>query len=448
MNRKDHDHLSLLCDIGELAVLLAESENIENFLQRTVEMVARHMHANVCSIYLLDEKSDELILKAFVGLKSEAIDKVQLKVGESLVGATLEKLEPVKESFASRHLGQKYSSDFYEDSFDSFLAMPVRRGGEKIGVLVVQHQERDYFDEIDVMAMRAISSQLAGDVGNARLLMGHAGQVIDKHYTSQIFETPGPPKGRVASYGLAFAPATVFKKSHDQLVSTEVEANSEYTLTNFHRAVRNTTDQLQELQSRFERRLAEGASLIFTAHLMILKDKHFFNEMEKRIKNGMPVSVAIKTVAKHYIDLFESSTHEHIKEKANDVKDLAGRILKNLDRPARDARFLSENRIVIAPELYPSDVLRLASEDIKGIILVGGGVTSHVAIIARSLQIPLMIVNLPGLLHLPEGTPIIMDAKSASISIQPSEEVIRKFRYQEQSLLDTEILSQNMAQRA
>ena len=307
---------------------------------------------------------------------------------------------------------------------------------------MVQHQERDYFTEIDVMAMRAIASQLAGAVGNARLLMGHTGQAIDKQYANRLLETAGPLKGRVASYGDAFAPATVFNKSHGRLVAAGMETISEYTLTDFHRAVRKTTNQIQELQSRFEQRLAEGTSLIFTAHLMILKDKRFASEMAKQIKNGIPVPVAVKTVAKHYIDLFESSPFEHVKDKANDVKDLAGRILKNLDRCSQDAGFLSDNRIVIAPELYPSDVLRLASENIKGIILIGGGVTSHVAIIARSLQIPMIIVNRPELLDLPDGTPIIIDAESASISIQPSEEVIRKFSFQKQNLADTQTLSQ------
>ena len=61
MNKKDQRHLNLLCDIGELAALLAGSENIENFLQRTVEMVARHMNASACSLYLLDGKSNELV---------------------------------------------------------------------------------------------------------------------------------------------------------------------------------------------------------------------------------------------------------------------------------------------------------------------------------------------------------------------------------------------------
>jgi len=104
-------------------------------------------------------------------LKPEAIGKIRHKIGEGMVGATLEKSKPIKEGLASRHAGFKYLSEACEDSFDSFLAVPVHRGAEKIGVLVVQHQERDYFDEIDVMAMRSISSQLAGAIGNARLLM-------------------------------------------------------------------------------------------------------------------------------------------------------------------------------------------------------------------------------------------------------------------------------------
>jgi phosphotransferase system enzyme I (PtsP) len=201
MNRKDHHHLNLLCDVSELAALLAGSENIENFFQRTVELVARHMNATVCSLYLLDEKSNELTLKATDGLNPEAIGKIRLKIGEGLVGRTLEKLKPVNEGLASRHPGYKFISEADEDTFDSFLAVPVQRGDEKIGVLVVQHQETYNFDEIDVIALRTIASQLAGAVGNARLLIVGTGQGKSRQYTSRIFEMTGPLKGQVASYG-------------------------------------------------------------------------------------------------------------------------------------------------------------------------------------------------------------------------------------------------------
>ncbi len=445
MNKKDHDHLNLLCDIGELAALLAGSENIENFLQRTVKMVAGHMNANACSIYLLDEKSSELVLRASAGLESESTGKSRFKIGEGIVGRVYETLETVIENRAGIEFSPSDISNSNKDVFESFLAVPVKRGAEKIGVLAVRHQKQNFFSEIDALATRAIASQLAGAVGNARLLTGYANQIGSRLDVDRILEISEPLTGQVASYGFAFAPTTVFDKSHGLLVSVETDSEEQYTLPDFHRAVRETTDQLRELQSRFARRMAEGASLIFSAHLMILKDKRFYSEMEKLIRNGESVPSAVKRVAGHYISLFESSDFEHIRDKANDVRDLAGRILKNLESQVQVALNLSENRIVIAPELFPSDVLRLASEDIKGIILVRGGITSHVAIIARSLQIPMIIVNRPDLLLVPDGTSIIIDAERRSIYIEPSEEVIRQFKIQKQKLLDTATLSRGMS---
>jgi phosphotransferase system enzyme I (PtsP) len=146
-----------------------------------------------------------------------------------------------------------------------------------------------------------------------------------------------------------------------------------------------TAAQLEDLQSRFAERLPESASLIFSAHLMVLKDVRFVREMEKLIASGASPAAAVRSVARHYMELFSSSSHAHIREKADDVQDLAGRILKNLDPRAQEDPYLSENHIVIARELFPSDILRLASEEVKGIILVSGGVTSHVAILSQSL---------------------------------------------------------------
>ncbi|MGD8290140.1 MAG: phosphoenolpyruvate--protein phosphotransferase [Desulfobacterales bacterium] len=445
MNKKDLDHLRLVCDVSELSALLAKSENIENFLQRTIKMIARHMNANACCLYLLDEKSNELILKAAVGLNTEVSGKIRLKIGEALVGATLEKSKPIREGFASRHHRFKYVSGVSGEFLDSFLSVPVQRGSEKIGVLVVQHREHDYFDEIDIMALRAIASQLAGAVGNARLLISDRSHFIEGKSDNQVLKMPGTFRGQVASSGCTFAPVTVLDKGQGFLALADIDTSHEFSLTDFHCAVQDTTDQIQQLQSRFGQRLAESASLIFTAHLMILKDVRFISEMEKLINIGMSVPAAIKTVCKRYVDLFESSAHGHIKEKANDVKDLAGRILRNLEHRFQDAPILIENRIIIASELYPSDILRLASEDIKGVVLISGGVTSHVAIIARSLQIPMMIVNQTELLQIPDGTPIIMDAESECIHIQPSEDVIRQFRSQQQSLIDIQTLSQGMS---
>jgi phosphotransferase system enzyme I (PtsP) len=444
MKRKDHNHLHLLCDISELASLLTASEDIENFFQRTVEMIARHMDADVCSIYLYDEISGDLVLDATIGLNPAAIGQVRMKIGEGLVGTTLAKLEPLNEGCAKRHPRFKYFKEAGEDPFDSFLAVPILRGAEKIGVLVVQHEDRDYFDDVDVRVMRGIASQLAGVVGNARLLiesdLRKKGQAHDYRSVKPLRFI----KGKMAAGGHAFAPAFVFEKSHAGMLDEHPDEKSEHSLADFHRAIQATAEQLQEYQERFARRLPESAALIFSAHLMILKDVRFMREMEKRILEGAPPAAAIRAVARHYMDLFSASVHAHVKQKANDVQDLAGRILKNLRCKDEMDQALRGNRIVIARELYPSDILRLASENVKGIILVSGGETSHVAILARSLQIPLMIADEPQLLRLAEDTPVIMDAENGNIYVKPSEEVVREYESEEKTILAQKISSQDI----
>ena len=444
MNKKKHRHLDLLCDIGELAAMIAGSKDIDNFLHRTVAMVSRHMDAQACAIYLLDEHSNTLRLTASAGLNPDTSGMLSFKLGEGPVGRALETMQPIREGRAGGQTEFKPFCYLQENMLQSFLAVPVRRGAEKIGVLVAQHRKQDYFDEIDVLAMRAIASQTAGAIGNARLLIGNVDQVQVEADVSGIVKSAGPFTGQIVSQGFAFAPASVYDHRSDLLVAAEVESDSKYSLSEFHRAVRKTTEQLKELQSRFSQRLAEGASLIFTAHLMILKDKRFTRKMEKLIQDGMSVPSAVKAVAGHYINLYESSSYGHIKEKADDVKDLAVRILKNLAGQNQDNWSLNESRIVVARELYPSDVLRLASEDTKGIILIRGGLTSHVAIIARSLQIPMIIVNRSELLQLPDNTPLMLDAESGMVYIHPSQQAIEEFKSRNQSLLDTQVLSRHM----
>jgi phosphotransferase system enzyme I (PtsP) len=159
--KKDHRHLNLLFDISELAVLLTGSENIKDFFHQTVELVARHMDADACTIYLLDETSKELVLEAGIGINPVTIWQERIKIGEGLIGTTFEKLKPLNEGYVGGHPNLKYSK---EDLFNSFLAVPIIRCEEKIGVLAVQHKQRNYFDGMDVLAMRAIASQLAGAV--------------------------------------------------------------------------------------------------------------------------------------------------------------------------------------------------------------------------------------------------------------------------------------------
>ncbi len=423
---KKKGHFNMLCDIGDLTALFSESVDIEIFLQRTVNLVARHLNAQVCSIYLYDDNAEELVLKATIGLNPDSVNRVRMKPGEGLVGKTLERLQPICEGRGSLNPDFKYFAETQEERFESFMAVPIRRGVVRIGVLAAQHEEADYFDNIDLMALRTVASQLAGAIENARLLMDQ-NQIDLKAVPSSLTKVGDFIKGNPASSGYAFANASVLKKSHFGLLTGSDAPPRKFTLKDFFIALEQTTHQLEDLQARLAKRLPESASLIFTAHFMILKDAKYIEKIVELILNGASVPGAVRSATEMYISRFLSSPHAYIRDKANDMEDLAGRILKNLHRIASSEDKMEEARIVIAQELYPSEILKLASEDVKGIILVSGGVTSHVAILSRSMKIPLIIAQDRALLNLSDGTPVLLDADIGNIFISPSDDIIYQY---------------------
>ncbi len=428
MISQKRDHLNLLCHVGDLANLIAGTADIEKFLQQTVDMVACHLNAHVGSIYLFDESAGELVLKATMGLNPHAVGKIRMRPGEGLVGSTFNQMKPTCEGHASRHPEFKYFHEAGEDSFESFLAVPLKRGEERIGVLVVQHEEPDFFTEIDVMALRAIASQLVGAIENARLMIDLNGREEHQSLKNGMLKRLAFVKAESASSGFALAPVVVHRKRLSPLLNSRNEKGFTADLNGFLDAVSFTMDQLRRLQDRVSQRLPESAALIFEAHFMILKDPRFLGEMKTRIENGEAPVEAVRSVARHYIERFTSSDSIYMREKAQDIEDLAIRLLENLRENRTEQRKRSEARVVIAQELFPSDLLKLATEAVNGIILVSGGVTSHVAIIARSLNIPLVFADERDLLKVPDNTEVLLDADTGGIYIQPSQAVIEQFR--------------------
>jgi phosphotransferase system enzyme I (PtsP) len=432
MGTEERDYLSLLCDIGELAGMIRQSTDIRNLLDRTVDMLAERLQAEVCSIYLCDEQRRELVLRATRGLHPGAVGKVRMAYGTGLVGATLEGLDAVVVGDAPRHPRFKYFSEAREEAFRSFLAVPLRQGEVTIGVLVLQHSAPDRFTDTDARALKAVAAQLAGVLQNVQLLMDLKRQGAAA--TGPAGEDLSFVIGQAASPGFACGPAVIFDQSHVKLLEAgELIAGDEEA---FHRAVSATVGQLDRLQAQIAERLPESAALIFSSHILILKDAGFTERILSRVRAGIAVSEAVRETARHYIRLFGANPRLHLQEKAKDMEDLAGRLLANLAGGAREDSALYAGKVVIAPALYPSEVLRFAAEGAAGLVLTVGGVTSHVTILARSLGLPLVIAARPGLLALAQDTPVLIDGEMGNLYVRPGPEVVERFRQSDRTRRD------------
>ncbi|MCC6758210.1 MAG: phosphoenolpyruvate--protein phosphotransferase [Candidatus Omnitrophica bacterium] len=429
------DHTKLICDIGELSGLFSDTSSLDGFLQKIVEMISSHMHSEVCSIYIYYENTNELVLRATKGLKPEAIGKVTMKLGEGLTGIALKELRPVCEKNASKTPGYRYFPDIGEELYESFLAVPIVRGTNRIGAVVIQNSQKNYFNEEDTKVFRAITSQLANTIETAKLLISF-NEKASPAASPTVAKELKFIKGRVGCEGFSFAEAIVHEQSVDLAPPEEqmTIAQARLTLEDFHRAVQETEKQLEALQEQIEEKLSDVASLIFTAQILMLKDQSFLDAIVKAIGEGLNPPDAVRKVASQYATMFDALPNQYLRDKKHDVLDIGSRLLENLIGVG-DAHHDLKGKIVISRQLFPSDILKFSSLNVSGVILLSGGVASHLTILAVSLGLPVVFCEEPQLLKIPQGTKVILDADNGNIYVSPTQEVIESFKNKEKDRL-------------
>lgn len=425
------DNVDLICDISELAGLFEKSDSLSDFLQSAVSIVAYHMRAAVCSIYLYEEEDETLTLAATQGLNPEGVGKVSMKMGEGIVGTALKELRPICEGHGSLNPNFKRIEGIFEENYEAFLAVPILlRGVMRVGVLVTQDPQPNYFHENDIKALKAISSQLAVVIENAKLLMSlHEAEKRIHDGAGPAPESSAPTfiKGVTASSGIVRGTAVVLDgQGYDVLMAPAEDDQNPFTLKDFHLALQESVSQLTVLQNRMEEKLGDVASLIFNAHLLILKDDGFSGEMQRLIEQGTPADRAVTSVVNDYIGLFSKSKNPRLQEKVLDVKDLGHRLLRNLQQHGDDQGDYA-GQILIARELLPSDVLKFAAQNVEGIVIVQGGVTAHISILARSLRVPMVFVENESILDLDDGTLILIDANQGTLFLDPAPGVLKQY---------------------
>jgi len=401
------DKKKMLYSISELNSLFEEN-NIEQFLSKTVDMVSLLMDAAVCSIHIYNELEKKLILRA-----TKESDVFLAKLDENLIADSLRERRII------------YQTSNNDASCDSFLIAPITRGIHRIGVLTVQRENGISFDKNDITTIEAAASQLGTILEHLKHITQPAPiETSDKPYFEagkfQFFH------GTTASKGSLRAPIMIkpWKKEID-IIAKELE-NRDFTISDFDKAIEKTYRHLEGIQKKIEEKLVDAASLIFASHLLMLKDESFTGAMRELIISGKSVDKAIIEVFFRYKQIFAASGNSIIEEKIQDIEDLTSEIIDNLlDKDSETGVY--KNHIVVAKELFPSELLTLSADESAGIILVSGGVTSHVGILARSLMIPLVIINDPLLLTISNETDALIDADTGTLYINPTPEVLHKY---------------------
>ena len=179
---------------------------------------------------------------------------------------------------------------------------------------------------------------------------------------------------------------------------------------------------------RAEETASEGdLASIAAAHRAFLADPELLSIADREIGAGKSAGFAWRQAIGQFVALLGGSGDKRFAERIDDLRDLEGRVLATL-YGAPDAVMPPKGAILIAEELLPSQLMALAGSGLAGIATGGGGPTSHVAIIAAGLGLPMLAALGADITRIADGTPLLLDAATASLAIDPPTEALAASR--------------------
>ena len=198
----------------------------------------------------------------------------------------------------------------------------------------------------------------------------------------------------------------------------------------FLKAIHKTVKEDSQIQEISESRTGMKDSLIFATHLMILQDPVLINGiLDKVRKEHKNARWAVHVVLGSYIDQFEKVDSPAMRDKAADLRDVYNRLMAAMEDsgPVLEDEAREDGVILVGHELLPSLLMSIKPGQVAALAMDTGGRTSHVAILARSLQIPLVsgLRNFAAMVK--SGDTVIVDGSSGQVVINPNQDDVNDF---------------------
>lgn len=402
--------------LRRLREIMAERVSAQARLDKVVRLIAANMVAEVCSIYLM-RPGAELELFATEGLNPSAVHKTRMKKGEGLVGDIALNARPLNLTDAPKHPHFSYRPETGEDPYQSFLGVPILRGGRALGVLVVQNRTRRHYDEEETEALQTVAMVLAEMVG--------AGELIDQSLLEETGVRRDRPyrfKGTVFAEGLAIGTAVLHEPrvTVERLIAEDTKRERERLDT-----------AIADLRAYVDEMLSGGAHLegetreVLEAYAMFAYDSGWVERIREAIETGLTAEASVEKVHSETRARLLRQSDAYLRERLHDLDDLANRLLRHLTGVADTAarQMLPANAVLLARTMGPAELLDYDRSRLKAVVLEEGSPTAHVSIVARALGIA-VVGRCGELLDRSEtGNAVIVDGETGDVHLRPTAEV-------------------------
>lgn len=397
------------------------ARSLDAALATMVRRIRKAMRTDVCSIYLFDRDRDRLVLMDTIGLRTQAVGIVTLRLGEGLVGLVGQREEPLNLEDAPGHPQFRYFAETGEERFSSFLGVPIIHQRRMLGVLVVQQQEKRRFDEGDEAFLVTMAAQLAG-------VLAHA-------LVSGTLNRPAEPDGQAMFSGVAASPGMAIGEivviappadldSVPDLIPTDPDAE----VVRLHAALAHVREDIRKAGARLASRISTQELALFDVYQQMLGDAALGNEVEKRIREGQWAPGALADVVRRHTQYLERVDDGYLRERATDIRDLGRRVLAHLQEGNEmTPSTYPDNTILVGDEISAATLGELPKGRLAALVSIRGSSNSHVAILARAMGIPTVL----GMVDLPlpriNGAKAILDGHRGRLFVRPEAQLAKRY---------------------
>ncbi len=229
-------------------------------------------------------------------------------------------------------------------------------------------------------------------------------------------------RGIGASDGISIGKVYKYNQAELIIEKLAVEDTSK-EIKKFKEALAISEEELSAIRDKTEKNVDAETAAIFGAHIEILNDPELSGAVESKVMDeNVNADYALKEVADTFVSMFEAMDNEYFRERAADIKDVTKRVLIHIQGlEISSLSEISEEVILVAKDLTPSDTAQLNKKLVKGFITDIGGRTSHSAIMARTLEIPAVVGTKTGFEELNTGDQVILNGSTGEIVLNPTQ---------------------------
>lgn len=234
--------------------------------------------------------------------------------------------------------------------------------------------------------------------------------------------------GKGACGGVAIGPIHIVKQKNRPVNCTRItEVSAE--ILRLEQAKDTAVKQLQSLRQKAMQKVGKEEAAIFEVHEMLLADEGYLQAIKEMIcSQSVNAEYAVECISEKYGKMFSQMDNPYMRERAADIKDVSGRLIRLLQGVDEAEEIWEKPAILVAEDLTPSQTLQLDKEKVLAFVTVKGSYISHTAILARTMGIPALVgVNL-SLEALEEATKAIVDAEDGMLYVQPDETLLQQMR--------------------